>query len=75
MMGSVLVLDSYSFIIGRFMVHGVVLGRMVLSIILRLILISLRRVWSLTFDGLCFIFKQVFVSYFYDAVIDMVLGA
>ena len=45
--GCVLVLESLvrsSFIIGWFMVHGAVLGRIVLCIILRLILISFKRV-------------------------------
>ena len=46
-MACVLVLESLvrsSFIIGWFMVHGTVLGRIVLCIILGLILISFRRV-------------------------------
>ena len=46
-MGCVLVLENFvssSFIIGWFMVHGAVLGRIVLCIILGLILILFRRV-------------------------------
>ena len=45
--GCVLLLESLvrsSFIIGWFMVHGAVLGRIVLCIILGLILIEFRRV-------------------------------
>ena len=53
--GGVLVLESLvrsSLIIGWFMVHGAVWGRIVLCIILGLILISFRRVWILRLKGL-----------------------
>ena len=63
-------------IIGWLMVHSAVSGRIVLHTILGLILISLRRVWTLRLKDLMafsLFLKRFFTSYFHDAVIGRVL--